>query len=95
MAGDDIIAIADDPAGRQVWKDISQLGAFKYTPLWVPDLQAANVLYLNGCVVHRSNREFPASARIFKSLNCPTREIEASEVAKVDGALTCCSLLVS
>jgi dimethylargininase len=95
MAGDDIIAIADVPAGRQAWKDISQLGAFKYTPLWIPDLEAANVMYVNGCVLHRSHREFPASARVFQNLNCPTIEIENSELGKVDGALTCCSLLIN
>lgn len=59
----------------------------------VPDTEAANCLFINGTLVHRSAEEFPVSASLLKTLGYPTVEVNASELAKCDGALTCCSLL--
>jgi len=70
----------------------------------LPDRDAANclwidnpLLWINNTLIHRSSKEFPKSAAILKEF-CEQQgmqrvEIEYDEFAKVDGALTCCSLL--
>lgn len=63
----------------------------------LPDRDAANCLWINNTLIHRSSSEFPNSALILKDF-CEQQgmeriEIEYDELAKVDGALTCCSLL--
>ena len=42
----------------------------------------------------RCDHEFPRSADQLRSIGGTVVQIEASELAKVDGALTCCSLLL-
>lgn len=56
---------------------------------------AANCLYINKTLIRRSKAEFPISHSIFET-KCSAKqiEVEGSELAKVDGALTCCSLLL-
>lgn len=92
----------------------------------VPDEGAANVVWVNGVLVHRSEEEFPTSAPILRSLQesiaedprtpradsedaelergseavppplslAEPWELDMSELAKADGALTCCSKLL-
>lgn len=76
-------------------------GANKYRFFPTEDMYAANCLYINDVLIRRHLREFPASAVGFKliddfvsSSGGTVVEIEADELAKVDGALTCCSLLM-
>ena len=74
------------------------------------EVSAANVLYINDTIIRRTNKEFPLSEAIFRtgqfsgsgsqfsgsgtSATTTQIQVEASELAKVDGALTCCSLLL-
>ncbi len=60
----------------------------------VRDEGAANCLFLNNTLVRRASTEFPNSAEVWNSVGGNQIEIEAGELAKVDGALTCCSLLI-
>lgn len=69
--------------------------ADKYTWLEVPDMAAANCVLVNGTIFHRSARECPEAVDVFSALGLPTVELDASEVEKADGALSCCSLLVA
>ena len=79
-----------------------------YRIVKLPDTAAANCLFLNvqekqsgvwkGTIVRRAGSEFPASDKIFRAPGMidpalTQIEMEAGELAKVDGALTCCSLL--
>ena len=45
--------------------------------------------------VRRCDHEFPDSADVLRTLEGKIIQIEAGELAKVDGALTCCSLLLT
>ena len=75
-----------------------------YTFTHLPyEVSAANVLYINNTIIRRTSNEFPLSEAIFRSAEfsgsagsatATQIQVEASELAKVDGALTCCSLLL-
>ena len=79
-----------------------------YKIVKVPDTEAANCVYLsvhdktgnvtNKTMIRRAGFEFPASDEVFRTPGeldprMIQIEVEAGELAKVDGALTCCSLL--
>ena len=63
----------------------------------VPDAAAANCIYANETIIRRSYEEYPDSVNVF--LTHPyfklisQLEVRSDELAKVDGALTCCSVL--
>ncbi len=94
MAGPEMIAIGQSPAGEDAWKVIEQHGKFKYTKLSAPEDKGANVLYINGTIVHQAASFVPGSVQVLNSLNCRKVEVDMSELAKADGCLSCCSLLI-
>ena len=75
----------------------SDVIGFPYKIIHVPDAAAANCVFVNGTVVRRAGTEFPASASILRMQLDPKLkqiEVEAGELAKVDGALSCCSVIL-
>ena len=95
MAGPEMIVISQSQAGEDTWKAIEQNGKFKYTKLSVPEDKGANVLYINGTIVHQAASLIPGSVKVYNSLNCRKIEEDMSEFAKADGCLSCCSLLIN
>jgi N-dimethylarginine dimethylaminohydrolase len=63
----------------------------------VPDAAAANCIYANETIIRRSSEEYPDSVKVFLThpyLKLISQlEVRSDELAKVDGALTCCSVL--
>ncbi|XP_028414206.1 N(G),N(G)-dimethylarginine dimethylaminohydrolase 1-like [Dendronephthya gigantea] len=94
MAGPELIAIGQSETGEECWNAIVNHGKFKYNKLSVPENIAANVLYINGTLVHQAASFIPKSIGVLQALNCPKLEVDMSELAKADGALTCDSLLI-
>ena len=56
-----------------------------------------NCLVINGVLLHRGEDEFPESVAVIRQKFPNTRKIELTnkELSKVDGALTCCSVLIA
>ena len=73
--------------------DLLSNGTYRYTLL--PDEGASNCILVNGTLIRRARIEFPASADALDSIGGVQIEIVASELAKVDGALTCAALLTT
>ncbi|XP_003974417.2 N(G),N(G)-dimethylarginine dimethylaminohydrolase 1 [Takifugu rubripes] len=101
MGGPGLIVIgASEPAQRTL-KIMQQMSDHRYDKLTVPDDLAANCIYMNlpnkgPVLLHRGAEEFPESAKVFEKLKdymlIPVTDVEK---AKVDGALTCCSVLIN
>ena len=94
MAGPEMIAIGQSLAGEDAWNAIEKHGKFKYQKLSVPEDKGANVLYISGTIVHQAASFIPRSIRVLESLNCRKVVADMSELAKADGCLSCCSLLI-
>ena len=96
MAGDDCIAIGQSPAATTAKKMIEDKGKSKYSFLECPDDIGANCLFLNGTIVHATKEDYPGSYDVFAQFSTPAKKIvlSASEVNKVDGCYTCCSVLI-
>jgi len=95
MVSDDIIAIGPSSSSELAVKVMKEKATFPYKFLKVSADAAANCLWINGTLVHRPSTEFPSIASDYESLNCPKIELSNTELSKVDGALTCCSLLLT
>lgn len=67
---------------------------FQYQILRVPDRDAANCLFINGTLIHRTGDEFQESVKIFNELACDTLELDISEVAKIAKLQVCTSFSI-
>nr|CAH0102288.1 unnamed protein product [Daphnia galeata] len=97
MAGPDIICASKTKDSEEVLKRMEREATFQYQILRVPDRDAANCLFINGTLIHRTSDEFNESTKVFNELACETLELDISEIAKiakVQTALTCCSILI-
>ena len=96
MVGPDRIGIGQSPGAKLAREQISDAAKYRYEFVEFPDDTAANCLYVNGNLVHVSRAVSPASAEVFRALQIPGEKIplSTSELGKVDGCLTCSSLLI-
>ncbi|KAF4078448.1 hypothetical protein AMELA_G00199210 [Ameiurus melas] len=101
MAGPGLIAIGSSESAQKALKTMEQMSDHKYDKLTLPDDAAANCVYMNlpgkgHVLLHCTPEEFPESAQVFERLKehmlIPIPNLEG---AKVDGALTCCSVLIN
>ncbi|XP_044157980.1 N(G),N(G)-dimethylarginine dimethylaminohydrolase 1 isoform X2 [Bufo gargarizans] len=101
MAGPNLIVIGSSEAAQKALKTMQQMSDHRYDKLTVPDDQAANCIYLNipgkgHVLLHRAPEEFPESVKVFEKLKEHMLiPVANSELSKVDGCLTCCSLLIN
>ena len=81
--------------GLSIQKQIEAKRPKCYRFTHVADAAASNVVFVNGTLIRRQSDEFPLSSAVLAALNKGNQvEVAAGELAKVDGALTCCSLLI-
>ncbi|XP_065125112.1 N(G),N(G)-dimethylarginine dimethylaminohydrolase 1 isoform X1 [Paramisgurnus dabryanus] len=101
MAGPDLIAIGSSEAAQKTLKIMQQMSDHKYDKLTLPDDLAANCIYMNlpnkgHVLLHCTPEEFPESAKVFEKLKDHMLiPVSNEEKGKVDGALTCCSVLIN
>ncbi|XP_012873662.1 PREDICTED: N(G),N(G)-dimethylarginine dimethylaminohydrolase 1 [Dipodomys ordii] len=89
---------------RLLWKArciMQQMSDHRYDKLTVPDDMAANCVYLNipskgHVLLYRTPEEYPESAKVYEKLKDHLLiPVSISEMEKVDGLLTCCSVLIN
>ncbi|KAJ8376395.1 hypothetical protein SKAU_G00069750 [Synaphobranchus kaupii] len=101
MAGPGLIVIGSSEPAQRALKIMQQMSDHRYDKLTVPDDLAANCIYMNlpskgHVLLHSTPEEFPESAKVFEKLKDHMLiPISNSEKVKVDGALTCCSVLIN
>ncbi|XP_054708961.1 N(G),N(G)-dimethylarginine dimethylaminohydrolase 1-like [Uloborus diversus] len=93
MAGQDIICVSASDAAQSVLKKMAQEATYRYQTVTVPDSYAANCLFVNGTLIHRS--EFPESTKVFEDkIDFSKISLSLSELSKAKGNLTSCCLLI-
>jgi dimethylargininase len=73
------------------WVDPEIFGAIKIIDIDPSEPYAANALWVNGTVIYPSS--FPRTQERLHETGAQLRLVDASELAKAEGALTCCSLI--
>lgn len=93
--GPETIVAADNEGGRFLAQAITRLNPRPLATLFVPDQLAANVLQVGTTTFIQAG--FPRSEALIRAkaqaLGYDCQVLAMSEFAKVDGALTCCSVL--
>ncbi|KAI4471069.1 dimethylarginine dimethylaminohydrolase [Holotrichia oblita] len=64
MGGPNLLCIGAGKEAQEVLKRMEREATFSYQTLTLPEDQAANVLYLNGTLVHRTIEEIPNSFKV-------------------------------
>ncbi|XP_019954079.2 N(G),N(G)-dimethylarginine dimethylaminohydrolase 1 isoform X1 [Paralichthys olivaceus] len=101
MGGPGLIVIGSSEPAQKALKIMQQMSDHRYDKLTVPDDLAANCIYMNlpdkgHVLLHCTAEEFPESTKVFEKLKDYTLiPVSNMEKVKVDGALTCCSLLIN
>lgn len=101
MAGPNLIAIGSSESAQKALKIMQQMSDHRYDKLTVPDDMAANCIYLNipskgHVLLHRTPEEYPESAKVYEKLKDHLLiPVSNSEMEKVDGLLTCCSIFIN
>ncbi|XP_038601498.1 N(G),N(G)-dimethylarginine dimethylaminohydrolase 1 [Tachyglossus aculeatus] len=101
MAGPNLIAIGSSESAQRALKIMQQMSDHRYDKLTIPDDVAANCLYLNipskgHVLLHRAPEEYPESAKVFEKLKDHMLiPVSNTELEKVDGLLTCSSILIN
>lgn len=98
MVGPDRIGIGMSEGAKKARKEIFNASKCieKYEFITFPDDMAANCLYTDGNLVHTSKKVLPNSAAVIEGLSVVGNKypLDVSELSKVDGCLTCSSLLI-
>ena len=98
MIGPDQIGIGQSPGAKKARKQIIDGSKFlaKYKFVDFPDDMAANCLCIGNNLVHASKEAAPNSVTVFEGLDIVGKKypLDVSELSKVDGCLTCSSLLI-
>nr|CAH7757429.1 unnamed protein product [Callosobruchus chinensis] len=66
MGGPDLLCVGTGKEAQEVLKRMEREATYSYQTLTLPEDEAANVLYLNGTLVHRSIEEIPLSFKVRK-----------------------------
>ncbi|CAB3375126.1 N(G),N(G)-dimethylarginine dimethylaminohydrolase 1 isoform X2 [Cloeon dipterum] len=95
MAAPDVLCVSKGAASQEVLRRIEREASFSYQTLTVPEDSAANVLSVNGTLIHRSAAEAPETCKHLEGKpELQRRQLSVSELAKVGAGLSSCCLLV-
>ena len=75
------------------WVDPAAFEGFRLIAVDPDEPFAANALRIGTLVIHAA--AFPRTTRLLRAGGFEVREVEADELAKAEGGVTCCSLLVA
>lgn len=87
QVGPDLLAVNPE------WIDISTFPGYAQVAVHPSEPFAANAVRLNGRVIHST--QFPRTQERLRAAGVDVLGVDASELAKAEGGVTCCSLLVS
>jgi dimethylargininase len=95
MAGPDLLCVSSSPNSQGILKRIEREATFSYQTLTLSEENAANVMYINGFLVHRHIDEIPVSHQIInEKIDMPRKVLSFAELGKYSSGLTSCCLLV-
>ncbi|KAG4068673.1 hypothetical protein HA402_002364 [Bradysia odoriphaga] len=95
MGGPDLLFVSSSRESQEILRRIEREATFTYQTLTLSEEHAANVLYINGTLVHRSLTEIPVSHQIIvEKIDIPRQSLEMSELGKFSSGLTSCCLLL-
>jgi dimethylargininase len=90
MAGPDLLCVSNSAHSREILKRIEREATFTYQTLTLSEENAANVLHINGHLVHRSIEEIPLSYQtLSERIDMPRQVLNFSELGKYSSGKIC------
>lgn len=95
MAGPELICVSSGKNSQEVLKRIEREATYSYQTLTVPEDKAANVIYLNGTLIHSSEDEIPESTKVFaERIDYQKKAVHVNALTKKGNGLSSCCLLL-
>ena len=97
MAGWDIIAVGNSEEAAATFKQMKNLAQYKYRILRLESDDAANMLYVNGRLIHRSRDEIGEKSYsiLDEKITYPKHKVGFSEIRTTGGYLSSAVLLIN
>lgn len=96
LAGPELLCCSSSAASQEILRRIAREATFTYQTLTLTEEDAANVMFINGSIVHRAESEIPFGSQILREkIDTPLHALPFGELAKVatTGLTSCCVLL--
>jgi dimethylargininase len=74
------------------WVDPSHFAGYKLIEVDIAEPYAANCLPIKGSIIYPTT--FPKTCALLEAQGCKIVNVDVSELAKAEGAVTCCSLII-
>lgn len=95
MAGPDLLCVCNSKESQEILKRIEREATFSYQTLTLSEEESANVLYINGTLIHRTIQEAPVSGQILaEKIDSPRQMVNFSELGRLGTGLSSCCLLL-
>lgn len=96
MAGKQVIAMSTSPDGEEVLKQIRGRAQFSYEVLKLETDAAANMLYINGRLIHRTREEINENSMsvLDEKILYPKHQVSITELEKARATLSSLVLLI-
>ncbi|XP_034255846.1 N(G),N(G)-dimethylarginine dimethylaminohydrolase 1 [Thrips palmi] len=95
MAGPELMCVSSGKNSQEVLKRIEREATYSYQTLTVPEDKAANVLYINGTLIHCSQEEIPQSTKALgERIDYPRKAVNVQALTKKGNGLSSCCLLL-
>lgn len=95
MAGHDLLCVSSAKESQEILRRIEREATFSYQTLTLSEAAAANVLYINGTLIHRAVQDCPVSSAVLsEKIDVPRQSLQFSELGKYSTGLTACTVLL-
>lgn len=95
MAGPELLCVSNSEHSQTILKRIAREATFTYQTLTLSEENAANVIYLNGNLLHKPIEEIPVSYKIInEKIDIPRIVLNFRELGKHSTGLSSTCILV-
>lgn len=95
MAGPDLLSVSSAKESQEILRRIEREATFSYQTLTLSEADAANVLYINGTLIHRAVQDCPVSSHVLsEKIDLPRQSLQFSQLGRYSTGLTACSVLL-
>lgn len=95
MAGPEVISVGAGPEAQNILKRMEREATHRYQTLTLPEDRAANCLFVNGTLIHKSKEEAPKSDHVFSAkIDFPRIPLPISEFSKTPSQRPLSSLII-
>lgn len=95
VAGHDLLCVSSTKESQEILRRIEREATYSYQTLTLSEAAAANVLNINGTLIHRAVQDCPVSSSVLQEkIDVPRQSLQFSQLGRYSTGLTACSVLL-